>query len=110
MVLLPLGKYLQAKRVRSRLLYMFSSNCFVLQVLFNHHYIITVVLNPTTDSISDSVWRCQKYYYWCNNQNYDYGYDNRGCTHISNYICDGENHCINGIDEKYCDQTVSFSF
>ena len=77
--------------------------------LLNHYYIITVVLNPTTDSISDSVWRCPKHYFWCN-YNHNYDYNNPDCTHIDNYICDGGNHCINGIDEKYCDQTVSPSF
>ena len=58
-------------------------------------YLISVAVNAT-DSINDSVWSCPKQYYWCSDS----------CTHLDNYVCDGANDC-GGIDEKYCDHTVS---
>ena len=66
--------------------------------------LITVIINNTTDSISDSVWRCPKNYYWCNSYHHSSYY---GCQNINNYICDRGEQCEYGKDEKYCDQTVS---
>lgn len=59
-------------------------------------YFITVLANPTTNVINDYILRCPKQQYWCNHH----------CIHITNYVCDGGNHC-GGTDEKYCDHTVS---
>ena len=71
------------------------------------HFFITAVVNLTTDT-SNSVWRCPKQHYWCRYEHdrYEHHRKQHGCTHIDNYICDGRDHC-GGIDEKYCDQTVS---
>lgn len=55
-----------------------------------------VAANPMTTGKTDYLLRCPKQHYWCSHH----------CIHITNYVCDGGNHCYSGADEEYCDHTL----
>ncbi len=71
-------------------------------MIFETNFLKFLTANFSFESNSYNSWLCPKKHFICNH----------GCAssehgRIAAYVCNGENNCINGRDENFCDQNVS---